>query len=169
MSEIALDEARRPRTGLTGRVVLVLLFAFFGTVASVNAVMIHYALSTFRGQVADHPYEVGLAFNQEIAVSRAQDARHWAVEIVLPRSSREKKFEALIRDASGAPIDGLKVVATFAAPVDGRLDRSIELSENTAGRYAGEIPVAAGNWDLEIRSDRDGKTLFRSRNRIAIE
>jgi nitrogen fixation protein FixH len=169
MSEIALDEPGRPRSALTGRMVLVLLFAFFATVASVNAVMIHYALSTFRGQVADHPYEVGLAFNREIAASHAQDARHWAVEIVLPRSSSDRRFEASIRDASGAPIDGLKVVATFAAPVDGRLDRSVELTERASGRYAGEIPVAAGNWDLEIRSDRDGEPLFRSKNRVVIE
>jgi nitrogen fixation protein FixH len=166
MSDAALNERSGYR--LTGRAVLVILFAFFGTVASVNAVMIHYALSTFRGEVGDHPYEAGLAFNSDIAAARAQDARHWSVDIRLPHRA-DRTLSAMMRDAAGAPLDGLKVVATFAAPVDGRLDHEVELKQSGAGLYLGEAPVAAGNWDIEIRADRRGETLFRSRSRIAIE
>jgi nitrogen fixation protein FixH len=166
MSDAAVNERSGYR--LTGRTVLVILFAFFGTVASVNAVLVHYALSTFRGEVEDHPYEVGLAFNGDIAAARAQEARHWSVDVRLPRRG-DRTLSISMRDALGTSLDGLKVVATFAAPVDSRLDHQIELKQSGAGLYVGGAPVAAGNWDLEIRADRQGETLFRSKSRIAIE
>ena len=169
MSEIAADIANPPARGLTGRMVLVIILGFFGTVAAVNALMIHFALSTFRGEVADHPYEVGLAFNGEIAASRAQNERNWMVEAYLRNSASTRTLEVTMRDSTGSPISDLKVVATFAAPVDARLDRRLDLAPIAEGRYAGEIPVPAGAWDLEIQSRRNGEILFQSRNRIKVE
>jgi nitrogen fixation protein FixH len=149
--------------------VLLILVAFFGTIASVNAVMIHYALSSFRGEVADHPYEVGLAFNSEIAAARAQEARNWSVAARLVRSGGVGQVEISISDAQGRPIEGLHVASIFAAPVDAALDRRLELEERGPGLYTGEIALARGHWDLELAATRDGATLFQSKNRIFIE
>ena len=169
MSEIALRNARRSPRGLTGRMVLAIMLAFFGTVATVNAVMIHYALSTFRGEVGAHPYETGLAYNSEIAASREQNGRNWAVEAHLEGAPGARALEVSMRDATGAPIDDLQVSATFAAPVDARLDRRIALTLIGAGRYTGAVPVSSGNWDLEIQSRRADEILFQSKNRIKVE
>ena len=154
---------------LTGRMVLLILVAFFGTVGSVNAVMIHYALSSFRGEVADHPYEVGLAFNSEIAAARAQEARSWKVAAKLARSEGRTQVEISVGDAQGRPIEGLHLASVFAAPVDAALDRRLELEERAPGLYAGETALAKGHWDLELSASREGATLFQSKNRIFVE
>ncbi|HLW91380.1 MAG TPA: FixH family protein [Roseiarcus sp.] len=169
MSEIAVRQTRRPAHGLTGRMVLAIVIAFFGTVAAVNGVMIHYALSTFRGEVAAHPYEAGLAFNREIAASRAQNERNWTVEARLQNAPGGRALEVSMRDSAGAPISDLQVTATFAAPVDARLDRRVELTPIGEGRYSGAAPVLPGSWDLEIQSRRADEVLFQSKNRIRIE
>lgn len=169
MSEIAIRRTPRSGRGLSGRMVFLMICAFFATVAAVNGVMIHYALSTFRGEVADHPYEVGLAFNSEIAASRAQDARNWTVGAHLQEGAAGRTLEVSMRDAAGAPIGGLQVSAIFAAPVDARLDRRVELTPVGDGLYRGAAPVSPGAWDLEIQSRRAGELLFQSKNRIRVE
>ncbi|MFI5013357.1 MAG: FixH family protein [Hyphomicrobiales bacterium] len=154
---------------LTGRKVLAILVAFFGTVGSVNALMVHYALSSFRGEVADHPYEAGLAFNAELAAARAQEARNWKVQVKFAHGIEGRRLEVSARDAQGGPIGGLRFTGIFAAPVDGALDRRVGLEETGAGVYVGEVPVASGHWDLELLATRDGETLFQSKNRILVE
>ena len=62
-----------PRAPLTGGKVLAILLGFFVVVFAANGVMIFDAISTFRGQTADHPYEVGLKFNLELAAVAAQE------------------------------------------------------------------------------------------------
>lgn len=169
MSEFAFRRERRAARGLTGRMVLVIILAFFGTVATVNGVMIHYALSTFRGEVADHPYEVGLAFNREIAASRAQNERNWTVSAHLQNAPSGRALQVSMRDSAGEAIGDLQVSATFAAPVDGRLDRRVELTSMGEGRYSGPALVSVGIWDLEIQARRSGDILFQSKNRIRVE
>ena len=67
--------ARTARSGgttgprLTGWKVLGILVAFFATVATVNGIMIHYALSTFPGVEDDQAYEHGLHYNDTLAAS----------------------------------------------------------------------------------------------------
>jgi len=165
-----LAEDRRPGAaqGLTGAKVLAILLLFFGSVFSVNALMAYYALSTFRGEVADHPYEVGLAFNNEIAAARAQEARRWRVEVAFPHDGDGKRVEVSAHDAEGSAIVGLKLIATFKAPVDASRDRAVELVERRPGVYAARVPVADGRWDFEFAAQRDGDTLFQSKSRILI-
>ena len=152
---------------LTGRKVLIIILTCFGIVASVNALMIHYALSTFRGEVADHPYEVGLAYNAEITAARAQEARGWRVEAHLGAS--RKGVEVTVRDAQGHAVPGLEVAVIFGAPVDAILDRRIALNEKAAGVYAADAPLPGGHWDLEILAKRDGDTEFQSKSRIFVK
>ncbi len=169
MSSIIANPARRSTRGLTGGMVLALLLAFFGTVGAVNALMIHYALSTFRGEVADHPYEAGLQFNSEIAASRAQTARHWRVDAHLASAGPTRTIEVTARDADGRPLQGLSFRAILAAPVDRQRDKSVELRDDGDGRYVGEIVVAKGDWDLALTAKRADETLFQSRSRIELE
>jgi nitrogen fixation protein FixH len=154
---------------LEGRTVLAILVAFFGVVGLVNAVMVYYALSSFRGEVANHPYEAGLAYNSEIAAARAQNARNWNVAAKLVTEAKRGRLDVGARDAQGQPIPGLRVIGIFASPVDAALDRRIELVEAPIGSYSGEVRVAPGYWDLEILAKREGTTLFQSKNRIHVE
>ena len=63
-----------PARGLTGGKVLADASGFLGVV-SVNGLMVYDALSTFRGEVAAHPYEgVGLQFKRNRGGGRAKPA-----------------------------------------------------------------------------------------------
>lgn len=156
--------------GLTGRKVLLMLVAFFGVVGGVNAIMIGVALTTFRGEVADHPYEAGLAFNADIDAARAQEDRHWNVSVHVARGGGgEQALTASFLGADGAPLTGLSVQASFAAPADLYRDVAVAMHESAPGVYSGAATASKGVWDLKITASRGADVLYRSLNRVKME
>ena len=153
---------------LTGFRVLAILLGSFGVVAAVNSAMVYYALSTFSGEVDPHPYEHGLAYNKDIAAAVAQQARHWQVSANVTAEGAVKTVEAAFRDETAHPISGLHITARLEFATDMIQDRSVTLSEAAPGSYSGALPLAAGNWELVLKAERDGKQLFVSRNRIMV-
>ena len=156
---------------LTGWMVLGALLAFFGTVAAVNAAMIYYAVSTFRGEQEAKPYEHGLAYGKDIEAAQVQDELHWEVSAKLSRAdaSRQASIEIAMKDAQEQDLTGLTVNASLDFATDKKLDRHIALTETTPGHYRGELAVIRdGQWNLVIEAGRDGKRVFLSRNRVAL-
>ena len=91
-----------PQRELTGRMVLLLLIAFFGIVISVNVVLIRAAAVTFGGVETESSYKAGLAFKQEASFAQAQDHRNWRVDIFVTHlRSGETEIELVVRDAQG--------------------------------------------------------------------
>ena len=160
---MAMANATMAGDALTGGRVLMILFSFFGVIFAVNGLLTYDALSTFRGEVTDHPYEAGLAYNNQIAAADAQSARHWRVDVTLAGGVR-----VMFRDAGGRPIGGLAVSGSFAAPADMSRDRAFALREVGGGAYVGAISPPAGVWDLKLKATRGGATLFQSRNRVVL-
>jgi nitrogen fixation protein FixH len=158
----------RPRE-LTGRMVLSCLVAFFGLVAAVNAIMATAAISTLSGLDADSPYEAGLAFDAEIAASRAQQALHWQVDAKVDRTEEGRILvEITARDVDGTPLPGLSATASLAHPTDRRLDRDLAVTQDGPGHFHGVTGAALGQWDVVIDLSRDGVRQFRSRNRVIL-
>ncbi len=154
---------------LTGWKVLAIMVTCFGIVFAVNGYMVHVALSTFRGQTTEHPYERGLSYNAEIEKARAQAARDWSVSAHVERDAAGIAHVAVeARDEAGKPLAGLAMKAHFGAPADMKLDREIALVEETPGVYVGDLPLAASHWDLTLVADRDGARVFHSKNRILV-
>ena len=156
----------RPWTGWT---VLIALFGFFGVVFLVNGVMIYEALSTLSGTDTDSAYQAGLQYEQEVAQSKAQDARHWSVEARLTPAAGGERLDVSARDATGVPLAGMQASAVFERPTDRRLDRNVVLIQDMAGRFHGSAEVAAGQWDLVIEFTRQGEQVFRSKNRVVLK
>jgi nitrogen fixation protein FixH len=162
----ASSEAR-PRE-LTGRTVLIWLIAFFGIVAAVNAAMMAAAISTLSGLDSESPYEAGLAFDREIAASRAQQALHWQVDAKVEADDGKTLVEIAARDANGAPLPGLSATASLAHPTDRRLDRDLPVTQDRPGHFSGVTGPALGQWDIVIELSRDGVRQFRSKNRLVL-
>jgi len=160
------NKAERPWTGWT---VLLTLLGFFGVVFAVNGVMIYEALSTLSGVETDSAYQAGLQFEQNVAMAKAQDARHWRVDAKLTPSPAGERLDVIARDAAGQPLTGMQVSVVFERPTDRRLDRDVVLVEDAAGRFHGNAQVAAGQWDLVIELTHQGEQLFRSMNRIMLK
>ncbi len=146
---------------LTGGKVLAMLLTFFVVVFSVNGLMMYDAVSTFRGQIEDHPYEAGLKYNSELAAAAAQEQRGWKVDVSLTDGVR-----ATFRDAQGRALEGLTVSGAFMALADRKRDRAFALRETGPGVYTVETPAPAGVWEFEIIAKRGDEILFRSQNRI---
>jgi nitrogen fixation protein FixH len=148
---------------LTGAKVLLMLLGFFGVVFSVNGLMAYDAIATFRGEVVDHPYQLGLHYDSQLAAAEAQSERHWKVDVTLAGAVR-----ATFSDADGKPLTGLEVTGAFDAPADMRRDRGFALSETAPGVYVGAAPPPSGVWDLRLKAIQGGKTMFQSKNRVAL-
>lgn len=162
------DGGRPPRRW-TGWTVLCTLLGFFGVIFAVNGVMIYEALSTLTGVDTDSAYQAGLMYEQAVAMAKAQDARHWRVDAKLTPSSGGERLDVSARDASGQPLADMQASAVFERPTDRRLDRSVVLVEDTAGRFHGDADVAAGQWDVVIELTRQGEQMFRSKNRVILK
>jgi nitrogen fixation protein FixH len=159
MTDATLSEGRP----LTGWHVLAIFGACFGVIIGVNVLMAYDAISTFRGEVKDNPYEAGVEYNNEIAAADAQAQRHWKVDVTLAGAVR-----ATFRDAAGEPLTGLAVKGLFAAPADMKRDRAFAMTETAPGVYVGEAAPRAGVWDLQLTAARGTQMLFQSNNRVKL-
>ncbi|UFX45770.1 FixH family protein [Bradyrhizobium sp. 41S5] len=155
---------------ITGRFVLITTIAFFAVVISVNIVMMRLAITTLPGTEVDSAYSAGLAYQREIDAARQQNERNWQVQAHIDRRSDGRAAIALeARDHAGAPLTALNFLARLERPIDRRADRAIEISETGPGSYRGRAEgVAAGQWDLVIEGDADGRRMFLSKNRILL-
>jgi len=159
------QKSQRPWTGWT---VLITLLAFFGVIFAVNGAMIYAALSTLSGTDTDSAYQAGLQYEQEVARAQAQDGRHWQVDAKLTPSATGERIDLSARDASGRPLSGMDALITFERPTDRRLDHSVSVIEDGAGRFHGSTALAAGQWDVVIELTHNGAEMFRSKNRVVL-
>ena len=156
---------------LTGRKVLIMLLAFFGTVVAVNLTMMKLAIDSMPGTEVDSAYRASTAYNAEISAAARQDTRRWRVAGHLDRAADgHAKVKVEARDSAGAPLGGLAFSARLARPTDKRADRLIALTEQETGIYRGELgDVAPGQWDLVLEAERGAERLFLSRNRLVLK
>jgi nitrogen fixation protein FixH len=165
-----VGESRAPRRPISGRMVLLCFIGFFGVVAAVNAVMIRAATSTFSGVETGSSYKAGLAFKNELAAARAQDALHWQVSGRLWRQgARQASVEITALDQNGAPLSGLALTARLAHPTDARRDHELPVSGAGAGLFRGVIEAGPGQWDLIVDLWRADERLFRSKSRVILQ
>src|SRR5205807_10342283 len=135
----------------------------------VNVVMVRAAVSTYGGLETESSYQAGLAFARETADARAQDALHWRVDARLsPARDGTTSLAIDARDADGRPLRGLAATARLVHPADQRDDHAVSLEETQPGEFRGTAPAATGQWDLVLELARDGKRVFRSRNRVLL-
>ena len=155
---------------LTGRLVLIMLLAFFGVVFGVNFTMMKLAISTLPGTEVDSAYTASLGYEKEIVAAHDQTARKWKVEAHIERDgSGGATLQVDARDDSGRPMTGLRFQGTLERPTDKRADLAVSLAEVGIGIYRGSAPaVAPGQWDLVLEGDVAGQRMFMSKNRVLL-
>jgi nitrogen fixation protein FixH len=147
--------------------VLAILIAFFGIIVGANAALIHYATSTFGGLESDRAYTEGVAYDRDISASRAQDALHWKVSAAIRRvASGALEVTVTQRDDLASATDSLSALVQFQHPASRTRDRAVTLAQAAPGIFTGALDLDPGRWDLVIDLQRNGETLFRSKNRV---
>ncbi|MBI3701623.1 MAG: FixH family protein [Afipia sp.] len=155
---------------VTGKSVLVMLLAFFGTVIGVNMTMMKLAIDTLPGTEVDSAYSASLAYESEIGAAQQQSRRDWRVSAHL---TRQVEGSAMLRleasDRQGNPVRDVAFTGRLERPTDKREDRFIALAEAGGGTFVGSASgVRPGQWDLIIEGDAGGKRVFLSKSRVVL-
>lgn len=153
---------------LTGRHVLLGLFAFFGVMLVANGFLVYYALSTFSGGDRPSPYRSGLNYNETIAEAERQAALGWTAQAEYDESAGQLTIR--FTDSSGQPVPGLLQSGTLGRPAAGYSDRDLQFREESAGVYVSDVTLAPGNWVLTAQSSRqeDGPPVYRLKKRLIV-
>jgi len=160
---------RAPRQ-VTGTTVLICFVGFFGIVATVNAIMMHAAITTFAGTETSSSYKAGLAYKQEEAAASAQAALNWQVDGRMVRtSSGESVLTVDVKDPTQAPVYGIDISARLTHPLNARLDHDISLSRTPNGTFRGVTEASAGQWTLIIEVARGGERVYRTKSRVVLK
>lgn len=140
---------------LTGRRVLAITLAGFGTIIAVNLVMAFMAVGTFPGLEVRNSYVASQSFDRDRA---AQDALAWRVT---PEYDGRELVLA-IRDARGLPAPVSELQVTVGRPTHQREDQSPEFSYS-GGVFRAPLVLAPGLWNIRLTATAPDGTLFRQR------
>jgi nitrogen fixation protein FixH len=160
------------RKPLTGRMVLVMLLAFFGVVIGVNVTMMKLAIATLPGTEVDSAYSASIGYEKEIRAAHDQAARDWRVDAHIVRDRDGfATLQVEARDKDGQRLSGLSFRGMLERPTDKRADLAVALSEVENGVYRGNAgAIARGQWDLVIEGDMvGGGRMFLSKNRVMLD
>lgn len=165
-----MSAARSPRP-LTGRRVLAILLAFFGTVAAADALLLVAATRTWSGLDVASPYRAGQLYGEEVRRARAQDALGWRLAMDATRlPGTAALVRATLADVAGRPLPGRTLAARLERPTDKRQDVAVPLAEAAAGSYAATVAaLAPGQWDLVVEVAEPEGTALRRRRRIVLD
>ncbi len=138
----------------TGRHMLAIMIAFFGTIIAVNFTMAMFATRTFGGTVVDNSYVASQKFNDWLAAAREQEALGWDTQVRLDESRR-----VLIATADdGEPLAGLTVSALARHPLGRETDVALRFEAAGEGIVRSTEPLPAGRWLVHVEVRRGGDT-----------
>ena len=140
----------------TGRDALLVIGGGFLLVIGVNVALAVNASRSHPGLVVENSYVASQKFNGWLAQGRAQKAMGWTVKAGADAGA----LSVSAAGPTGAPLSGLKVVATLEHPLGAERSRDIALSEVAPGRYAAPHGLAAGQWLAEVRLSRGGEHFY---------
>ena len=127
---------------LTGRVVFLIAFGFFGIIGVANYFLVHYALTSFGGTEVDSAYQAGLVFEKDVDAARRQTGLDWNVDLALRPG---EPLDVTVKDATGTAITGLEGQMLLEhPPTDRRLDVTAKLEAIGEGHYRANLPKEGG-------------------------
>ena len=171
MPTIAPPRSSRSSGRLTGRKVLILFVAFFGTIASADAFLVTSAFRTWSGLDEPSPYQASQRYNAELRRAAEQEALGWRLDATAVRHSvAAASVNVTLVDDGGEPVGGKAVQARLERPIDKRQDLRVDLIEVSAGTYSARAePVARGQWDLVVEVVGAKGVAFRRRHRVVLD
>jgi len=140
----------------TGRHAALVLGGGFAINIAVNLTMATLATRSHPGLVVQNSYVASQQFNGWLEAGKAQKALGWTVDA-------EADGGRLILDATGAlgaPLEGLKAVATVSHPLGRDAPLTVTLAEEAPGRYAAPHGLTPGQWLVEVRLTRGGDSFY---------
>ncbi len=158
-------KARARQAGeITGRHVLLLLVAFFGTIIAVNTLLAVLAEKSWTGLVVENSYVESQLYNGKIAEAREQAALGWHGSLSIGGGS----IRYVLASAGGTPVRLDGAIAHFRHPAYESADFAVKLDRPAGGGLSAEHPVPDGAWIVEVEADAGGPRPFREVSRILV-
>jgi nitrogen fixation protein FixH len=151
---------------LTGRGVLLWLFAFFGVIFATNFYFVAMSVKTFSGEDELDPYLQGSQYNHILA-DRAEQARlGWHATITSSRlPSGKLEIAVAISHPDRTPETGVTLTGALRHPADQGRDQALIFHQVGPGTYAAEIAgITPGGWEVLIQNS--GKIPFEASRKI---
>ncbi len=149
---------------ITGRHVLFIMLAFFGTVVAVNVTMAINAAGSWSGLVVKNSYVASQSFNKRIAKAEEQAARGWQHDLVLEKG----QLVFSLMDANGSPISLAEGSVSIGRPASEVQDQELTLIRQGEGRYVAPITLAPGRWQAHVRAMTSDGQDWRLRYRLTV-
>ncbi len=137
----------------TGRHLLMICLAFFGTVIAVNVVMATMATRTFGGTVVDNSYVASQHFNRWLDEADAERNLGWKVAAERQNDGRL----SLGLTGLNGPISDARITAVAEHPVGREKDVILNFRAAGAGQFISTDVLPAGRWRLKMDIRTDGK------------
>jgi nitrogen fixation protein FixH len=145
-------ETDTPKTGreLTGRKVLAIFVAGFGTIFAVNFFMAWSAVSTFPGMEVSSSYADSQTFDDR---RDAQEALGWDASVALEGGM----LVLTLVDGEGRPVYPAELEALLTRPTNRTEDQLLALERGANGTLTAPVEVSEGRWRLRLTGlARDG-------------
>ncbi len=137
----------------------VAIVLFFIILAIGNGVVVYLAQSSKVSRIDDHPYERGLAYEEELQAGNRFRRQGWSIATEVVKGA-ERLLQISLRDRSDLPVQGMRVQGKLLHARDSLQDRVLEIRETTPGNYTAPIDGSEGTWFLDlVLSSSDGTTF----------
>jgi nitrogen fixation protein FixH len=135
----------------TGWHFLTCMVVFFGIDIAINVGFIVQSVRTFPGEVADDPYEAGIAYDHTLAREAVEARLGWTAALETPLAAPGgEALTARWSDKAGRPLTGLAVTGLLRRPATEQDNVTLRFTEVSAGAYRAIAPVTSGAWDLDL-------------------
>lgn len=144
--------------------------AFFVVLALIDGVMVTIAVRTQTGVVSKHPYEQGLAYNQVVKASEAQNKLGWKGTInFLPIAKKTGTLIFMLKDSDGTILQADNVSVFVTRPTQDGMDFTVELKHVKSGSFESDIKFPLeGLWEARIYA-KYGENSYQESKRIVLE
>lgn len=149
----------------TGKHMLLVLFAFFGTIIAVNLLLSWFAVESWSGLVAKNGYVASIDFKDKREANDLQKKLGWTTSLTYSAT----KLAVEVRDKTGAVIKDLKIVANVRRPTTEKQDIPLAFRFANDGKYHANAKLAPGQWLLDLRASGDTSERYRKTYRFVIK
>lgn len=146
---------------LTGRKVLMIALAFFGTIIAVNVFMATKAIRTFPGLEVPNSYVASQVFDKELA---AQRALGWTL------SHRYENGQLVLsfRDKDGQPVVVERLSALIGRTTEAAEDKQPDFTPQ-GGDYVARVDLPKGKWMILLEAFDKAGTRFHQRLDLQVQ
>lgn len=135
----------------TGRHMLAIMVAFFGTIIAVNVTLAMFANRSWTGLVVKNSYVASQEFNGKVEEGRRQAALGFTPTLSIDGGA----LRFTLADAAGAPVTLAGGEVLFRRPASDREDRTLTLVP-AGDALEARADLADGVWIVEINADVGG-------------